>query len=175
MRNRSFASLFVTCLALVACNSTPAAVDTGTSGGNDAGRDAFVAPMDDSGSTADAGSDAAMSTADAGCDGVLLTVLNILSWCDVTVNGGTAFGGSSETVCVPANTNIDLVHTAHGGFILGKWFGTSGDTGAGEDGTVSGMMSTAQLMTGAAGTTACVSVCCPFPDGSGCPTTDSCP
>jgi len=106
---------------------------------------------------------------------VLLTILDDSAWCDITVNGGTAFPGAAETVCVPANSNVTLVETAHSGFILGKWFGTTGDTGTGETGTVSGTMSTAHIMVGAAGTTSCVSTCCPFPAGTGCPTTDSCP
>lgn len=143
--------------------------------GDDAGMDA--ATTSDAGTDAgsDAGHDAAVVPPDTGCTGVLLTIIDSFAWCDVTVNGGTAFGGATETVCVPASSDVTLVHTAHTGFILGKWFGTDGDTGTGEAGDVSGSMSTAHLTTGAAGTSACVSLCCPFTGGTGCPTTDVCP
>lgn len=178
MRAR-FALMFLgLCLAL-GCSNTPAANDTGMSGGNDAGNDAATAPGDDSGTDAatpgdDAGTDAASPGTDAGCSGVLLTVINALDWCDVTVNGGTASGAGSQTVCVPANTDINLVATAHVGFELGDWHHTDGDTGTGDPGTVSGAMSTATFMTSASGT-ACVWVCCPFTGGAGCPTTNQCP
>jgi hypothetical protein len=172
-------------VAITGCNNTPAATDTGAGGGTDAGHDAAMSVADagdDAASmTTDAGNDAASTTdtgsaaTDAGCAGVLLTVIDVSSWCDITVNGGTAFGGAMETVCVPESSDVTLVQTAHSGFILGNWFGTDADTGSGDPGMVSGSMSTAHVTTGAAGTTACVSVCCPFPGGTGCPTTNSCP
>jgi hypothetical protein len=176
-------SLLAIGLALAGCNNPTTPADTGNTGGNDGGHDAATTPTDDAGS--DAGSDSgaviadtgadAPSTPDAGCSGVLLTIRDDFSWCDITVNGGAAFGGASETICVPANSNVALAETAHGGFMLGHWYGTTGDTGSGETGTVSGATSTAHIMTGAAGTSSCVSTCCPTIGASDCPTANTCP
>jgi hypothetical protein len=179
MRARTALSFFGLCLAL-GCSNTPAGNDA-ASGGNDAGSDAASTPGDDSGTDAastpgdDAGNDAASTGSDGGCDGVLLTMHNVLSWCSVSVNGGAASTGATQTVCVPADTDINLVATAaSAAFELGDWHNTDGDTGSGEPGTVSGAMSTATFMTGASGT-ACVWVCCPFnPSGTGCDVTDPC-
>jgi hypothetical protein len=84
-----------------------------------------------------------------------------------------------QTVDITAAGTIDLDAVALQGFILGEdmWHHTDGDTGAGEPGTVTG---TGQTASSAATVTvgdadACVWVCCPFPDGSGCPATDQCP
>jgi hypothetical protein len=168
----SFASI---ALALAGCSNTPAAVDTGA-GGNDAGNDAATVSMTDAGSDAGGGgTDSGGGGADSGCDGVLLTVHNYLAWCSVSINGGTTSTAGTQTVCVPANTEVPLVHTAaSSSFILGTWHHTDGDTGTGEAGTVSGSMSSTTVQTDAVGTTACVWVCCPFPDGTGCDVADQC-
>jgi hypothetical protein len=188
MRSLSAVSFFAACLALTACTTTPAATDTGN-GGTDTGTPVVDtgtpgvdtgAPVADTGTpTVDTGTptvDTGTPAVDGGCDGVLLTIIDSSSWCDITVNDGTAFGGEMETLCVPAESDVTLVQTAHDGFVLGTWFGTDGDSaGAGEPGTVSGEMSTAHVTTGAAGTSSCVSTCCPFTAGGGCPATDACP
>ncbi len=136
----------------------------------DAGGDVDGGATVDSGTTEDSG--AAMT--DAGCTGVEVTVLNSLVWCSVSVNGGTPSPAASQTVCVPADSDVSLVATPLTGFELGLWHHTTGDTGTGDTGDVSGGMSTASLTAPGTGT-ACVWVCCPFVGGSGCPTTDQCP
>jgi len=108
----------------------------------------------------------------SGAKPVALTVLNVDAWCTVTVAGGTASAADSQTVCV-ADGPVTLDATANTGFELGKWFGTTGDTGTGDTGTVTSGKSEATVT--ASGTAKCVSVCCPFVGGTGCPTTNSCP
>ncbi|HEY5921568.1 MAG TPA: hypothetical protein VIV11_07850 [Kofleriaceae bacterium] len=103
-----------------------------------------------------------------------LTVKNTLVWCSVKVNNGAASSGAQQVVNVAPGV-IPLSAEPLQGFILGTdmWHHTNGDTGNGEPGTVTGMTSSAMVTVGAA--PKCVWVCCPFPDGSGCPTTDQCP
>ena len=175
MHARFTFSFLAACLALFGCSNTPAAVDAanpGSDAGNDAGRDAG---NDAASAMTDAGNDAAASATDSGCAGTVLTVLNYDLWCSVAVNGGAASTAASQTVCVPASTNVALVATAVSGFQLGNWHHTTGDTGSGDPGTVSGGMSTAHYMSGTASAGACIWVCCPFPGGAGCPTTEQCP
>jgi hypothetical protein len=105
-------------------------------------------------------------------------VKNYLEWCSVTVGTNAAFTGASETYCVAAGS-VNLSATALSGFELGPapWHDTSGDKGTGDPGTVSGSGATASDSTTVTVTTGskCAWVCCPFPDGTGCPTTDQCP
>ena len=74
-----------------------------------------------------------------------------------------------------------LSATALSGFILGSapWHNTDGDSGSGEQGTLSGSGATqesaAVVTVSGGGSKDCVWICCPFPDGSGCPSTDQCP
>ncbi len=115
--------------------------------------------------------------ADAAAGPVLL-VKNYLSWCNVTVNGGTASSSAAQSVTVtPGTINVSAV--ALTGFILGPkpWHDTAGDTGAGDPGTVTGTGQAASSATTAvvSATGKCVWVCCPFTNGTGCPTTDQCP
>ena len=139
--------------------------------------DMGVAPVDTGVRPIDMGVapvDMGTATVDSGCAGVRLTVINALNWCSVSVNGGAPSPGPSQTVCVPSASAVSLVATPLTGFVLGLWHHTTGDTGAGDLGVVSGGMSTASVTTPGAGA-ACVWVCCPFPGGGGCPTTDQCP
>jgi len=144
--------------------------DTGT--GNDTGSDTGTGT--DAG--ADAGSDGAV---DSGCTGSVLTVKNYDSWCSVSVAGGPASSASLQTLCV--NTAADLAATAaSAAFQLGTapWHHTTGDTGSGELGTVTGSGASAKSSTSAAiiaGAPKCVWVCCEFAGGGGCPTIDQCP
>src|SRR5580704_2591954 len=129
-----------------------------------------------SGGSASGGGSSSGSSEGGGCSGatpIALTVNNYLSWCSVSVAGGAASSAASQTVCV-ASGSVDLTATALSGFVLGPdpWHGTSGDTGSGDPGTLSGMMSTAKV--NASGTAACAWVCCPFTNGTGCPTMDQC-
>lgn len=104
---------------------------------------------------------------DAPAGTALLTVKNYVSWCEVSVNGGTPSTADIQTVNVMPGT-ITLTASAATGFILGAdmWHHTNGDTGRGEAGSVSAGVSTAMVTV--ATSAKCVWVCCPFPDGSGC-------
>jgi hypothetical protein len=110
--------------------------------------------------------------------GPVLKVKNYLAWCSVKVNGGTASSLGEQDVAVTAGT-IPVSAVALSGFELGPtpWHDTAGDTGAGDPGTVTGTgqaaSSATTVVVGAGGK--CVWVCCPFTNGTGCPTTDQCP
>jgi hypothetical protein len=159
-----------------------AGADTGTpeGGREEAGADAGVHDAGADGPVVEAGlidgAWADEASAEAGC--VSLTVLNYEEWCAVTVNGGAAFEGDAETLCVPAGVE-QLAATALPDFELGPapWHDTAGDKGQGDPGTVTGSGQSAvdstTVVVGDAAT--CVWVCCPFDDGVGCPTTDQCP
>lgn len=106
-----------------------------------------------------------------------VTVANFLDWCSVSVAGHPASTAGAQTVCV-ASGPVALSATALPGFVLGPapWHHTDGDHGAGDPGTVTG---TGQSAISAAtltvsGSSACAWVCCPFADGTGCPTADQC-
>jgi hypothetical protein len=158
-------------------------------GGRDASKD--TGPADASKDTgpadaykdtgpADVGvSDVAMDVAvgEAGCTGstpVALTVLNVLVWCSVSVEGGASSAAAQQTVCVAPGV-VSLAATSLPGFELGPapWHDTSGDLGSGDPGTLVGDVdsTTVSVTSGSA----CVWVCCPFTDGTGCPITDQCP
>ncbi len=167
--------------ALAACGfPTPPKLggpsDAARDGAGDASHDAFVDPDADIDATGsiDASPDAAF-IADA--PGPSLTLKNYLSWCSVSVDGGAASTTGVQTVPVTVGNTVALVaEPASTSFTLGAntWHHTDGDTGGGEPGTVieSPLSSTAHLtITGSQ----CVAVCCPFTNGTGCPTTDQCP
>lgn len=134
------------------------------------------------GGTTTSGGTTSSSSGGMACSGntpIELTVKNVLNWCDVSVNGAASSSLAEQKVCVAAGT-YDLKATALAGFILGKtpWHDTDGDTGNGEQGNLMGtgqsQSSTAKITV--SGTNPdCAWVCCPFPDGTGCPTTDQCP
>jgi hypothetical protein len=94
------------------------------------------------------------------------------------VDGQAASAASTQTSCVAAGT-VSLAATALTGFELGPapWHHTSGDTGAGELGTVTGSGQSASSATTVAvsGTSACAWVCCETSGLSDCPATDQCP
>jgi hypothetical protein len=126
--------------------------------------------------TSSATTTATSSSTGGGCSGatpVSLTVKNYLSWCSVSVDGGAESSAGVQTVCV-ADGMIKVDAKAGAGFILGKtpWHDTVGDMGSGDPGVVTGMTSEALVKTP---DHTCVWVCCPFPDGTGCPATDQCP
>lgn len=110
---------------------------------------------------------------------VTLTVKNYLNWCSVSVGGGTASTAAVQTKIVPVSTAVPLTASpASTVFELGPnmWHHVDADTGnTGVPGTVSGTTSSATKTTQATPGTACVWVCCPFTDGTGCPTTEQCP
>jgi hypothetical protein len=139
------------------------------------------------GSDVDARIDAAQGAIDASRDAAPidsaagtrpLTVKNYLSWCSVTVNGGVASTAAMQIVDVAPGA-IPVSAVAETGFQLGTtpWHDTDGDTGGGEQGTVTGSGQSASSATTAtvATTPACVWVCCEFTGGGGCPVDDQCP
>jgi hypothetical protein len=109
----------------------------------------------------------------------MLTVKNYLSWCSVSVAGGTASTAAVQMVPITTAGPKMLVATAASAtFQLGAnmWHHTDGDTGTGEPGTVSGPMSTATVSV-TTSASKCVWVCCPFsnPAGTGCDVPEQCP
>jgi len=123
------------------------------------------------GATSGATTGATSSSTGMMCAGSLLTVKNFDGWCNVAVGNGAAVS-TDQTVCVQ-NGMVTMTATANTGFILSNtmWHHTTDDTGNGGKGMVTGATSTDTVnVTGAA----CVWVCCPFPDGTGCPAADQC-
>jgi hypothetical protein len=113
---------------------------------------------------------------EAGCTGstpVTLTVLNVLVWCSVSIEGAAPSSAAAQTVCVAPGI-VSLAASPLPGFELGPapWYDTSGDLGSGDPGTVVGDVDSTTVMVTSG--SACVWVCCPFPDGTGCPTADQC-
>ena len=112
---------------------------------------------------------------------VTLTVKNYLSWCSVSVGGGTASTNAVQTKIVPVSTAVPLTASpASTVFELGPnmWHHVDADTNnTGVPGTVNGTTSSATKTTPSTPGTACVWVCCPFTNGTGCESTipDQCP
>lgn len=158
-------------VSLVACGDDGGKGSGDGGAGDGGGGDA--APVD--GAT-----DGAM--ADAPLDGppgtTALKVKNYLNWCTVKVGGGAESTDAVQNVNVTPGA-ITLVARGRGTvqtptFIVAgnMWHHTDGDTNnMGETGVVSAGVdpnktSTATVTVGA--TAACVWVCCPFPNGTGC-------
>jgi hypothetical protein len=138
---------------------------------DDAGRSAGSSSSGGKSSTSGAGSGSSGACVD-------LTVLNYLAWCSVSIAGDKASAAKSQTVCVAEGT-VDLVATpASAQFEIGPapWHDTAGDTGSGDPGTMSGSgtSETDKTTVDVTGSSKCVWVCCPFTNGTGCPTTDQC-
>jgi fibronectin-binding autotransporter adhesin len=163
-------------LGLVACSSGTQnpPVDSGT--GMDSGL--IDSPIADTG----ADSSSADSSAEAGS--VTLTVMNFLSWCSVSINGGASSTGANATASVTGGSTATIVITpASGAFQIGgdPWMGVDQNGGGpapGVDvGSGSTETSTATVTITKTGTTQCVSVCCQEPNNSPtpCPTTNPCP
>jgi len=116
---------------------------------------------------------------DAPSNSAPLTVKNYLSWCSIAVNGGTASTGATQTINVMPGSITLVAKEASATFEIGPttWHGTAGDTGAGDPGTLAGTgadeTSSTTVTVGA--TAKCVWACCPFANGTGCPTADQCP
>ena len=108
-----------------------------------------------------------------------LTVKNFESWCSISVNGGTASSDATQTVDVMPGSITLVARPASASFELGPtpWHDTAGDSGTGDPGTQVGTGTNATSgTTVTVGTSAkCVWACCPFTNGTGCPTTDQCP
>jgi hypothetical protein len=160
--------------------------EAGTDGGREAGMEAGSEAGAEAGSEAgtDGGREAGMEAgSDSGCTGatpVSLTVINApeaTPWCSISIAGATASSNGRQTMCVAAGPVTLVASPVNATFILGLWHGTVGDTGAGNAGTVTGTGTTAKSTTSVDVTSgsACVWVCCPFANGTGCPTTLACP
>ncbi len=146
-----------------------------------------AAPSDAAPSEAATSSDA-MSVAEegtavseGGSGNVTLTVLNFLSWCSLTINGGAASTGASQTASVAAGSTVTLVVTpASSAFMIGSdpWFGVSQNDGGAAPGTDNGTGTTETSMATVVVTgNQCVSVCCQEPNmmPTPCPATNPCP
>jgi len=108
-----------------------------------------------------------------------LTVKNYLSWCSLAVNGGTESTVATQTVNVMPGSITLVAKAASATFVIGPttWHDTAGDTGTGDPGTIagSGAATTSSTTVTVGATAKCVWACCPFANGTGCPTTDQCP
>ena len=160
-------ALWLACL--VACGY-PALPKIGSNDArNDAPRDAHTDATADATSGGDAMPDGPATP--------MLKVKNYLSWCSVGINGATMSTAAVQTINSSPGMSYSLVGTAASTtFKLGSnmWHHTDADTAnQGEPGIVSGNVSTSSVT--ATNGVKCVWVCCPFQDGSGCPTTDQCP
>lgn len=111
-----------------------------------------------------------------------LTVMNFLSWCSVSINGGAASTEATVSGTVNQGSMATIVVTpASADFQIGAepWFGTDENNGGAAAGTDNGSgvteTSTATVTIGA-NATQCVSVCCQLPGNAPtpCPTTNPC-
>lgn len=118
---------------------------------------------------------------EAGTGESMLTVLNFLSWCSVTINGGAASTGATVTMAVPTGSTATIVATpASASFEIGAdpWFGVSENDGGAAAGTDMGSGATeTSTATVVVSKNQCVSVCCQLPNNAPmpCPTTNPCP
>ena len=127
---------------------------------------------------ADAGQPGLDAAGETGGNTVTLTVKNVLNWCSITINGGAASTDAVITAQVPRGTTTLVATPASSAFEIGPapWFGideNDGGLAAGVD-NGSGATETSTATVTITGDH-CVSVCCPFTNGSGCPTTTTCP
>jgi hypothetical protein len=109
--------------------------------------------------------------------GLQLTLKNYEAWCSVAIGSNATSASPSQTVNVSAGEVTLVAIPAGSAFEIGgnMWHFVDGDaSGSGVTGTVSGMMSTAQVAISNA--SKCVWVCCPFTSGTGCTgIADQCP
>jgi hypothetical protein len=126
--------------------------------------------------------DASESASDTGTNGeAMLTVMNFLSWCSVTINGGAASTGASVTASVASGSMVTLVATpASSSFMIGDnpWFGVTQNGGGAAPGMDNGT-GTTETSTATVVVTGnqCVAVCCQEPNNgpTPCPATNPCP
>ncbi len=148
----------------------------GTTTPGTGGSSATVNPSSSGGSSPGTGGSTGTSGGGGGggtqaCTGVELTVHNIAAWCNVSVNGGTASTGLTQTVCIDTPGAVPLTAATTPGFVLSDtmWHhvdDSSGDTGV--KGMWNGAMTkSSETKTVGANGTACAWVCCP---GMGNPT-----
>jgi hypothetical protein len=125
---------------------------------------------------------AACSSGSSPCNDGMITVYNFDNWCTVSLNGAATNVSSSYRACVPSGNSTTIVlGPASSTFELGpKPFVLIGaelpDGGGAPPGTVvgdGGFGSTSTVQVGISGSAACVLVCCPFTDGTGCDSSQS--
>ncbi len=121
------------------------------------------------------------TAADAGGVEATLTVMNFLSWCSVSINGGATSSAATVTTSVPTGAITTITITpASSAFEIGAdpWFGvTQNDGGAAPGIDVGSGVTETSTATVFVSANQCVSVCCEEPNNSPtpCPTTNSCP
>jgi hypothetical protein len=150
---------------------TDSGTDSGT--GTDAGTSTDAGGNTDAGTTNDAG-ETDSGTTDAG-NLTMLTVRNYAEWCTVSINGAAFSFTDPLSVQVAPGLVALAAGPKNSNFILGPWFHTVGDRdGGGDPGTLDGGISYTAVNVGTSA--ACVFICCPFSNGSGCSgVTDPCP
>jgi hypothetical protein len=136
-----------------ASTHTDGSVTSDSSGGGDS--------MSTSDSAADSGADSAANdtgTTDAtdAPSGPVLTIKDYLSWCNVTVNGGTPGAAAVQNLPFDAGTQVTLhADTADNTmFVWGYWTGTSPTDAGGHDPNMDQMVTVNGNMT--------VQACCPL-------------
>lgn len=194
----SVRNLFITLglgIALVACGSSGGSGTGGTSGatGGAGGQTATGGATGTGGTSAGTGGAAGHAGGGAGgaatggaaggsaggaggaacgASQVALTVKNYLSWCNVEApDGSTASMAAEQTVCIPANGTINLSATA----VSATFVVAADDWHDVTTQQLTGSNMTSKATKDIATAATCVWVCCPFADGTGCPTTDQCP
>jgi hypothetical protein len=143
-------------------NEAGASNTAGTTGAAGAGGTAESA----GGETASGGAGGA-----PGC--VTLTIKNYANWCQVQIGTGAFASGTTLTACLDAGT-IDVAAKANdvdftpGTFkiVADMWHHTDNDAGT----QVAGVSSTTKSLS----SDACIWVCCPFTNGTGCPVSEQC-
>lgn len=94
-----------------------------------------------------------------GFENYTLTVQNFLGWCSISIAGGvSSTAANPPPIDFPSGTVVPLSGAPASGFIWGYWTGT--DVAGHDTNTDTTVTMTADRS---------VFVCCPFPDGSGCP------
>jgi len=151
---RRLALASFSCLLAASCSSSDS---TPAGGGSDASNQ-------DTGSSGDAGSGDSSST-DTGGGGdtgatFRLTIDNYLSWCSVSVDGGTPTTATPITVDVAPNAVVHLHADPVAGFIWGYWYGTPTD-GATKDTQTSQTVTVTKDMK--------IQACCPTQASPTCP------
>ncbi|HEV8246595.1 MAG TPA: hypothetical protein VGP93_12540 [Polyangiaceae bacterium] len=158
-------------------NATGGNVTGGT--GNEAGASntAGTTGAAGAGGTAESAGGAGGETASGGAGGapgcVTLTIKNYANWCQVQIGTGAFASGTTLTACLDAGT-IDVAAKANdvdftpGTFkiVADMWHHTDNDAGT----QVAGVSSTTKSLS----SDACIWVCCPFTNGTGCPVSEQC-
>jgi hypothetical protein len=151
----------------------------GTDSGTDAGTSMDAGGNPDAGGNTDAGTTNDAGETDSGTNDAgsltTLTVHNYDEWCTISINGGAFSIDDPQSVQVAPGLIPLAAGPKNSGFELGPWFHTAGDhDGGGDPGILDGGISYTAVNVGTSA--ACVFICCPFSDGTGCTgVSDPCP